>query len=61
MIQSPEGYNVYALPDIYNKNSNPNNRTVFFFSTLINRLGRYNKDGVSDIIGALLDVLMERF
>lgn len=61
MIQSPEGYNVYALPDIYNKNSNPNNKTVFFFSTLINRLGRYNKDGVSDIIGALLDVLMERF
>lgn len=36
------------------KGSNGSRKTIFFFPGYINRIGYYNKDGVSDVIGAML-------
>ena len=61
MIYNPIGYNVYALPNIFDKGVVGNQKTVFFFGSPVNRKGYYNKDGVSDIIGALLSILLQRY
>ena len=61
MIYNPIGYNVYALPNIFDKGVVGNQKTVFFFGAPVNRKGYYNKDGVSDITGALLSILLQRY
>ena len=61
MIQYPRGYNVYALPNIYDKNSSGKRDTLFFFPGYINIKGFYNKDGVSDVVGAMIDELKFRY
>ena len=54
MLNYPDGYNVYSLPNIYDKGATGNKKTIFFFPGYINLKGYYNNDGVSDVIGALI-------
>jgi hypothetical protein len=61
MIYNPIGYGVYALPNVYDKNSQGKQKTVFFFGSYLNRKGCYNKDGVSDVILALTREFEARF
>lgn len=61
MIYNPQGYNVYALPNIFDKNSQGKSKTVFFFGAYMNRLGLMNIDGVSDITAGLIEIFEERF
>lgn len=61
MIYNPKGYNVYALPNLYDKNTNGEGKTIFFFGAYLNRGGYYNKDGVSDVVATILDILKERY
>lgn len=61
MIQYPRGYNVYALPNVYDKNSSGKRDTLFFFPGYINVKGFYNKDGVSDVVGAMIEELKFRY
>ena len=61
MLYNPKGYNIYALPNLYDKNSNGKGDTVFFFGAYLNRGGFYNKDGVSDVVATILDILNKRF
>lgn len=60
MINYPDGYNVYSLPNVYDKGSTGSKRTIFFFPSYMNSKGYYNEDGVSDIVGALIDELKFR-
>ncbi len=60
MIRFPEGYNVYALPNLYDKGATGQSKTIFFYPSFLNLKGHYNKDGVSDVIGAILAELQER-
>ena len=60
MIQEPLSKNIYGLPNVYDKGSNGNKRTVFFFPSYVNYKPYYNKDGVSDVIGAMLYELNAR-
>ena len=60
MILNPKGYNVYSLPNVYDKGSTGNKDTIFFFPGYVNVKGFYNKDGVSDVIGSMLDELKFR-
>ena len=60
MIQHPAGYNVYSVPNVYDKGASGNKRTIFFFPGYINSKGYYNKDGVSDVIGALISEIEHR-
>lgn len=57
----PEGYNMYALPNVFDKNNQGKKYFVFFFPGYINRKGCYNEDGVSDVIQALIEILMNRY
>ena len=61
IIYNPIGYNVYALPNVFDKNSQGKQKTVFFFGAYLNRKGYYNENGVSDITGALISILNSRY
>ena len=60
IIYNPLGYGVYALPNVFDKNSQGKQQTVFFFGAYLNRKGCYNKDGVSDVVLALTRELEAR-
>lgn len=60
MINYPDGYNVYSLPNVYDKGSVGAKRTIFFFPSYMNSKGFYNEDGVSDVVGAIIDELKFR-
>lgn len=60
MIYHPKGYNVYALPNVYDKNSQGKTESIFFFPAYMNNSGFYNHDGVSDVIGALISIIQDR-
>ena len=61
IMYNPRGYNMYALPNVYDKNNQGKRYFVFFFPGYINRKGCYNRDGVSDVIQALIEILMNRY
>ena len=61
IMYNPKGYNMYALPNVYDKNNQGKRYFVFFFPGYINRKGCYNRDGVSDVIQALIEILMNRY
>lgn len=61
IMYQPIGYNMYALPNNYDKEGHGKPNFVFFFPGYINRKGCYNKDGVSDVIKALIEILMNRY
>ena len=60
MINNPIGYNVYGLPNVFDKSSKGVTKTILFLGAYLNRKGFYNKDGVSDVIGALISELKAR-
>ena len=61
IMYNPRGYNMYALPNVYDKDNQGKKEFVFFFPGYVNRKGHYNKDGVSDVIGALISILINRY
>lgn len=61
IMYNPRGYNMYALPNVYDKNNQGKRYFVFFFPGYINRKGCYNKDGVSDVVQALIEIFMNRY
>ncbi len=61
IMYNPKGYNMYPLPNVFDKNNQGQKEFVFFFPGYINRKGCYNEDGVSDVIKALLEILMNRY
>lgn len=61
IMYNPKGYNMYAIPNVYDKYNQGKPYFVFFFPGYVNRKGCYNKDGVSDIIKALIEILMNRY
>ena len=61
IMYNPMGYNMYALPNVYDKNNQGKRYLVFFFPGYINRKGCYNRDGVSDVVQALIEILMNRY
>lgn len=61
LLYSPEGYNIKALPNVYDRVGQGKKEFGFFFPAYINRAGCYNEDGVSDVVKALIQVLMQRY
>lgn len=61
IMYNPKGYNMYALPNVFDKNNQGKKDFVFFFPGYVNRKGCYNEDGVSDVIKALIEILMNRY
>ena len=60
-MYNPTGYDMYALPNVYDKTSSGKPKFVFFFPGYVNREGSYNKDGVSDVTKSLIEILLDRY
>ena len=61
IMYNPKGYNMYALPNVFDKYNQGKPYFVFFFPGYMNRKGCYNENGVSDVIKALIEILMNRY
>ena len=61
LLYAPESYNIQSVSNVYDKKGSGKDTFGFFFPAYINRAGCYNKDGISDVIKALLQVLMARY
>lgn len=61
LLYSAEGYHIYNLENVYDKHGQGRKRFGFFFPSYVNRKGCMNKDGVSDVVKALKQILMNRY
>ena len=61
LVYNPKGYDVYAIPNVWDKPNQGRPWFAFFTPAFVNLKGFYNKDGVSDVIGAMLYKLMDRY
>lgn len=61
LLYNPRGNNIYALKNVYDKPKQGNVEFGYFFPAYVNRKGCYNKDGVSDVVKALVQILMARY
>lgn len=61
IMYNPHGYNMYALPNVYDRSNQGKPEFVFFFPGYINRKGCYNENGVSDVVLALIEILKDRY
>lgn len=61
LLYNTKAYNLYTLKNVFDKVNGGKDTFGFFFPAYINRAGCYNKDGVSDVIKALLEILMARY
>ena len=61
LLYKPEGYNIKALPNVYDRKGEGKKLFGFFFPAYVNRLGCYDKNGNSDVIKALIEILMARW
>jgi intein/homing endonuclease len=61
MVYNPEGYRILGVPNIYDKGLKGNTTSALFVSEVLNLEGYYDKDGNSDVIGALAFIMRDRF
>ena len=61
LMYNPKGYNIQEIPNIYDKEGQGKRYFSYFFPGYLNRKGCYDKDGNSDVIKALLEILMNRY
>lgn len=61
LLYNPEGYNIQSVPNVYDRPKQGKPTFGFFFPSYINRAGCYNKDGVSDVVKALIEILTFRY
>lgn len=61
LLYNPEGYNIQSVENVYDKPKQGKPTFGLFFPSYINRAGCYNKDGVSDVIKALIEILTFRY
>lgn len=60
MIYNPLGYNVYGVPNVFDKGTSGGSKSILFIGEYMNRKGCYDKDGNSDIVKAVLEEVKER-
>lgn len=61
ILYNPDAYEVYALENVYDKRGKGTQKFSYFFPSYISRAGCMDKDGNSDVVAALLEILMERW
>lgn len=61
LLYNPEAYNILSVGNVYDKPKQGKSTFGYFFPAYINRAGCYNKDGVSDVVKALVEILMSRY
>ena len=61
LLYNPDGYNILAIENVYDRPKQGKPTFGFFFPSYVNRAGCYNKDGVSDVTKALIEILLARY
>lgn len=61
LLYNTAGYNIYSIKNVYDKPKQGKPTFGYFFPAYLNRKGCYNKDGVSDVVKALVQVLTARY
>lgn len=61
IMYNPKGYNIYNIPNIYDKININKKDFIYFFPGYLNRKGCYDENGNSDVIKALIEILLERY
>lgn len=61
LLYNPEGYNILSINNVFDRPKQGKPKFGFFFPSYINRAGCYNKDGVSDVVKALIEILIARY
>lgn len=61
LLYNPESYNILSVENVYDRPKQGKPTFGYFFPSYINRAGCYNKDGVSDVVKALVEILMARY
>ena len=60
ILYNPDSYGVLALDNVYDQKGKGTSRFSYFFPSYISRAGCMDKDGNSDVVKALLEILMNR-
>lgn len=60
LFYNPDGYNVFAIDNVFDKNVKGDAKCAFFHATYLNAEGKMDKDGNSDITRALLGIIKDR-
>ena len=60
IFYNSSGYNIHSMPNVFDKNTNGKGKCAFFFGTYLNFRGKMDKDGNSDVIGALIEINKKR-
>lgn len=61
IMYNPQGYNMQEIPNVYDLEGKGRSEFTYFFPSYLNRANCYDKDGNSDIIKALLEILKDRY
>ena len=62
LVYNPDGYRMYALPNVYDLEGQGSRKKItFFFPGYLNRKGCYDKNGNSNVTKALLEILQNRY
>lgn len=61
IMYSPRAFNMQPIPNVYDKVGQGKREFVYFYPAYINRNGCYDKDGVSNVTKAILEVLINRY
>lgn len=61
ILYNPDAYEVLALDNVYDQKGKGTGRFAYFFPSYISRADCMDKDGNSDVVKALLEILMERW
>lgn len=60
LLYSPDSYNIYYVKNVYDKPKQGQPTFGYFFPAYLNRKGCYDKNGVSDVVKALIQILSAR-
>ena len=61
LLYNPDGYNILANTNVYDKLKQGKAQFGYFFPSYVNRAGCYNKDGISDVVKALIEIFNFRY
>ena len=61
IMYAPKAFNMQPIPNVYDKPGQGGQEFVYFYPGYMNRNGCYNKDGISDVPKAVLEILINRY
>lgn len=61
LMYNPDGYNIKGVENVYDKEGQGRKKFTYFYPGYLNRSDCYDKDGNSDVIKAILEILEDRY